>query len=311
MPELPEVEVIKLGLQKKIIGLKITKIQVLSPKSFIGNPNKAQGKKVLNIWRKAKYLGMELTGNTSLLFHLKMTGQVIYDDGNPSTPSIPLRIGQLRAGRFIGGHPTEDMVGPLPNPHTRVIFGFSDGSHLYFNDQRRFGWIRVSDKAPASPAKRGEQVTSNKLFKSLGPEPLEKEFSWQILKENLLKHKSMPIKVALMDQSVVSGVGNIYANEACFAAKIDPRIKVGDLGDREFKKLHQGVIRVIKEGIKQGGSTRAHFVDAEGHKGYFLDYAYVYGRDKHKCKVCSTDIKKIQLGGRGTYFCPKCQKGVE
>jgi len=107
---------------------------------------------------------------------------------------------------------------------------------------------------------------------------------------------------------VVSGVGNIYANEACFSAKLDPRKKVGDLGDREFKAIHKGVIRVIKDGIKYGGSTRAHFVDAEGHKGYFLDYAYVYGRDKHPCKVCGTDIKKIQLGGRGTYFCPSCQK---
>ena len=293
MPELPEVETIRLGLQKKIIGLKITKIQVLSPKSFQNEKGQPcdytqglRGRKVLNIWRKAKYLGMDLTGNINLIFHLKMTGQLIWEGYS----------------RFIGGHPTEDMIGPLPNSHTRVIFSFSDGSHLYFNDQRRFGWIKVNDKA---------QVTNNKLFKSLGPEPLEKEFSWEILKQNLLRHKSMPVKVAIMDQSVVSGVGNIYANEACFAAKIDPRTKVGDLKNEGFKKLHQGVIRVIKEGIKQGGSTRAHFVDAEGHKGYFLDYAYVYGRDKHKCKVCSTNIKKIQLGGRGTYFCPKCQKGVE
>src|SRR3989338_4934033 len=99
------------------------------------------------------------------------------------------------------------MVGPMPNAHTRVIFEFSDGSKLYFNDQRRFGWIRVSDKI---------QDTSNKLFEKLGPEPLEKNFTWQILKSNLLHHKSQPVKVALMDQSVVSGVGNIYSNEACF-----------------------------------------------------------------------------------------------
>lgn len=284
MPELPEVETIKLGLQKKIIGLEITKTQVNSPKSFIGNPNLVQGKKVLNIWRKAKILGVDLDSIT-LLFHLKMTGQLIYDDGK----------------RFIGGHPTSDMRDQMPNPHTRVIFSFFGGSHLYFNDQRRFGWIRIVDSG---------QVTGDSFLKNLGPEPLEKEFSWEILKKNLLRHKSMPIKVALMDQTVVSGIGNIYSNETCFNAKIDPRTKVGALADKQFKSLHQGMIKSLKDGIKHGGSSRAHFVDSEGHKGYFLDYAYVYGRDKHPCKVCKTEIKKIQLGGRGTYFCPKCQLGV-
>lgn len=305
MPELPEVETIKLGLQKRLVGKTLKKIQILSAKSFIGNPNKVEGGRVGDIWRRAKMLGIELDNKDSghgsttltagarmtLLFHLKMSGQLIYEDGNPST--------SLRAGRFIGGHPTEDMVGPMPNTHTRVIFSFSDGSHLYFNDQRKFGWIKISEKG---------KVQSEKSLINLGPEPLEKEFTWEVLKQNLLKHKSMPVKVALMDQSVVSGVGNIYSNEACFAAKLDPRKKVGELEDREFKAIHKGVIRVIKEGIKFGGSTRAHFVDSEGHKGYFLDYAYVYGRDKHPCKVCKTEIRKIQLGGRGTYFCPQCQK---
>lgn len=285
MPELPEVETIKLGLQKRIIGLKITKIQILSPKSFIGNPNLAQGQKVLKVWRKAKILGLDLD-KTTLLIHLKMTGQLIYENGK----------------RFIGGHPTEDMVGPLPNLHTRVIFSFSDGSHLYFNDQRRFGWVKAIDNG---------QLTMDNSLKNLGPEPLEKGFSWQILKSNLLNHKSQPVKVAIMDQSVVSGVGNIYANEACFLAKIDPRVKVFTLTDTQFQSLYRGVVKALRDGIKHGGSTRAHFVDAEGHKGYFLDYAFVYGRDRHKCKVCKTNIRKIQLGGRGTYFCPKCQKSVE
>lgn len=282
MPELPEVETIKLGLQKKIVGLKISKIQILSPKSFIGNPNLAQGKKVLKIERRAKLLMVDLDSVT-LLFHLKMSGQLIYDNGK----------------RFIGGHPTLDMRDEMPNTHTRVVFSFSDGSHLYFNDQRRFGWIKVVDNG---------QLTMDNLLKNLGPEPLEKGFTWQILKQNLLRHKNMPVKVALMDQKVVAGVGNIYANEACFNAKIDPRTKVVELSDEQFKKLHNGVVKSLSDGIKHGGSTRAHFVDSEGHKGYFLDYAFVYGKDKHACKVCKTEIKKIQLGGRGTYYCPKCQK---
>ncbi len=283
MPELPEVETIKLVLQRKIIGLTIKKIQILSAKSFIGNPNLAEGHKVLKIERFAKILGIELDSGQArmtLLIHLKMTGQLIYEDNS----------------RFVGGHPTEDMMGKMPNSHTRVIFSFSDGSHLYFNDQRRFGWVKVT-----------QGVILNEV-KDLGPEPLEKDFTWQILKNNLLKHKSMPVKVALMDQSVVSGVGNIYSNEACFNAKIDPRTKVSNLSDLQFKSLYQGVQKALKEGIAHGGSTRAHFRDPEGHKGYFLDYAFVYGLDKHPCKVCGTEIKKVSLGGRGTYYCPQCQK---
>lgn len=284
MPELPEVEIIKLGLQKKIIGLKISKIQINSPKSFIGNPNLAQGQKVLKIERKAKLLIIELDG-ISLLIHLKMSGQLIYDNGK----------------RFIGGHPTPDMKGKMPNSHTRVIFSYSDGSHLYFNDQRRFGWIRVIEN--------GKWKIEN-LFEKLGPEPLEKDFTWEILKQNLLKHRSMPVKVAIMDQTVVSGVGNIYANEACFDAKLDPRTKVIDMNDGQFKMLYRGILKSLQDGIKYGGSSRAHFVDPEGKKGYFLDYAKVYMKNGRPCPRCKTEIKKFQLGGRGTYFCPNCQKAL-
>lgn len=275
MPELPEVEVIKLGLEKKIIGLRIQKIQILSPKTFLGNRDLAEGKIVLKIWRRAKILGMDLDEIT-LLFHLKMSGQLIYESDK----------------RFVGGHPTEDMLGQMPNPHTRVIFTFSDGSHLYFNDQRKFGWIKISDEP----------------LKNLGPEPLEKGFTWEILKQNLLKHKNWAIKVAIMDQSAVAGVGNIYANEACFLAKIDPKKKVAELTDQEFRRLYQGIIKSLQAGIKHGGSTRVHFVDAEGRRGYFLDYANVYGKEGYPCKNCPGKVKKITLGGRGTFFCPGCQK---
>ena len=214
-----------------------------------------------------------------------MTGQVILQG--------------LSKHRFIGGHPTPDMTNQMPNSHTRVIFKFSDGTNLFFNDQRRFGWIRVVET---------KTLKENTMLKSLGPEPLEKEFTWQILKQNLLRHKNMVVKVAMMDQKVVSGMGNIYASEACFNAKINLQIKVFKLSDAQFKKLHHGMIKSLQDGIKYGGSTRTHFVDAKGRKGYFLDYAFVYGKDKKPCKVCSTEIKKITLGGRGTYFCPQCQK---
>lgn len=298
MPELPEVETIKLGLQKKIIGLKIKKIEVRSPKSFLDREGKPfdyaqglRGRKVLNLWRRAKILGLELGGSqktedgrrTTLLFHLKMTGQLIYEDGQ----------------RLIGGHPTSDMAGPMPSKHTRVIFEFSNGGKLYFNDQRKFGWVKVISF---------RSWAMSRELKELGPEPLEKDFTWEVLKNNLLRHKSQPVKVTIMDQKVVSGVGNIYANEACFNAGIDPRTKVAALDDEHFKKLYQGIIKSLQDGIKHGGSTRAHFVDPEGRKGYFLDYAYVYGKEGQKCKKCGAVIKKITLGGRGTYLCPICQK---
>ncbi len=282
MPELPEVEIIKLGLQRKIVGLKIKKIEVITPKSFIGKPKDIEDKKVIKMWRRAKILAIELNG-IAVLFHLKMTGQLVW-------------VGDEK---FIGGHPTPDMIGELPNKSTRVIFTFNNGSKLYFNDQRRFGWVRIVNI---------EQSAVNSLFKKLGPEPLEKDFTREILKNKLLKHKSQAVKVALLDQTVVSGLGNIYANEACFEAKIDPRKKVGELSDNEFKSLHRGVRKALREGIAHGGSTRAHFVDPEGHKGYFLDYAKVYGKDKYPCKICGEIIQKIQLKGRGTYFCSSCQK---
>ena len=290
MPELPEVETIKLGLQRKIIGLTVKDVEVLSSKSLLGNSKTVPGKKVLEIRRFSKLLSIDLTSGISLAIHLKMTGQLIFD------PSTSLRA----SNRFIGGHPTPDMRDQMPNRATRVIFTFNDNSRLYFNDQRRFGYIKVIAT---------KKVELEKYIAGLGPEPLEKGFTWEILKSNLLKHKSQPVKVALMDQTVVSGVGNIYANEACFDANLDPRTKVQDLDDKQIKKLHSGIIKALQEGIKHGGSTRAHFVDPEGHKGYFLDYAFVYGRDKHPCKICGTVIKKVQLGGRGTYFCPTCQKG--
>lgn len=283
MPELPEVETIRLGLQRKIVGLTIKKVELVTPKSFTGDPRVLANKKITKIWRKAKILGIDLDLTISLLFHLKMTGQLIH-------------VGDQR---FIGGHPTLDMVGPLPNKSTRVIFTFNDDSQLYFNDQRRFGWVRISDK---------EKVKSEKFLVSLGPEPLEKDFTWEVLKKNLLRHKSMPIKVAILDQSVVSGIGNIYASEACFNAKLNPETKVSDMSEKQFQALHTGIIQSLRDGIKYGGSTRTHFVDADGRKGYFLDYAKVYWRDKHPCKVCGTEIKKVQLRGRGTYFCPACQK---
>lgn len=289
MPELPEVETIKISLSKKIIGLQISNIEILNPKTFQGDSKLLLNQNIINVWRKGKGLGIDLDNGYALLFHLKMSGQVIFKPKNQKGDEES----------FIGGHPTHDMQGELPNKSTRVIFNLNNGSKVFFNDQRKFGWIKVLDK---------ESLAKDKFLNSLGPEPLEQSYSWQQLKNNLLKHKKTPIKVALLDQSVVSGVGNIYACEACFNAKIDPQTKVAMLDDRQFQEIHRAIIEALEDGIKYGGSTKTHFVDSDGKKGLFLDYAKVYNRDKKPCLICKTEIKKIKLGGRGTFYCPNCQK---
>ncbi len=284
MPELPEVETIRLGLQKKIIGLKIKSIEILNPKTFQGDAQSVLNAEVLKTWRAAKMLGIDLENGKSLLFHLKMSGQVIYEDGK----SI-----------FAGGHPTLDMKDAMPNKSTRVEFTFSDGSKMYFNDQRKFGWVKVVNTS---------ELSQNTFYKGLGPEPLDKSFTPEVLKDRIQRHKTWPVKVVIMDQSTIAGIGNIYAAEACFDAKLDPRVKVSEMTAEDVIELHKGIIRSLNDGIKYGGSSRANFVNAEGEKGLFLDYAFVYGRKGEPCKKCASPIEKIELAGRGTYYCPNCQK---
>lgn len=299
MPELPEVETIRRSLEKRVIGRVIEEIYLLNPTSFHGDPLHARSQKILKVIRKAKVLGIELTQDFTLLIHLKMSGQVIFKKQVGKVSDVSKVSGVSKGESFIGGHPTKDMAGEMPNKSTRVIFRLDDGSQIFFNDQRKFGWVKLI---------HSEDMKLNKFLNSLGPEPLEEGFTWEILKKNLLKHKKSPVKVNLLDQSVVSGIGNIYACEACFLAGVDPRIKVADLTDAQFKKLYSGIIESLKNGIKYGGSSKTHFVDAEGKKGLFLDYAFVYGRDKKPCKKCGTLIEKIKLGGRGTFFCQVCQR---
>ncbi len=314
MPELPEVETIKLGLSKKLPGLKIKSVEVLNLKSFQPfdsfddtqdkSAQSLRGKKILSVFRRAKILGINLENNLTLLIHLKMSGQLILQGDRSQAIGSEAQARRGTGDRLIGGHPTQDMVDEMPNRSTRVILHLTRDDKratkytLFFNDQRKFGWIKLINS---------DQLTDNNYFKNLGPEPLEKDFTLKIFKERLQKRKSLPIKVAIMDQQIISGVGNIYASEACFNAKLDPRIKVKDLTDQQYKMLHQGVIKALKDGVKYGGSTRTHFVSDEGKKGYFLDYAYVYWKNGQQCKKCKTIIEKITLAGRGTYFCPTCQ----
>lgn len=281
MPELPEVETIKLFLEKNIVSKKVKSVEIINPKSFLGEAQLIVGQIIKSVERRAKVLRIQFM-EYELLIHLKMSGQMIL-------------IGKEKN---IGGHPTKDMFGDLPNRSTRVIFNLSDGATLYFNDQRKFGWIKLRDL---------NSEIGDKFLDKLGPEPLEKDFNWQELKKNLLRRKKTPIKVALLDQEIVAGVGNIYACEACFIAGIDPRTRNEDMEDSEFKRVCEGVLEALESGVKYGGSSKTHFADPVGKKGLFLEYAFVYGREELPCKKCGTLIEKIKLGGRGTFYCPKCQ----
>lgn len=287
MPELPEVETIRLGLHDKLIGQVLQEIEILNMKTFSGNPRDLFGQKVLKVWRKAKVLGIDMSKGLTLIFHLKMTGQLIYDGKQ----------------RLSGGHPTQDMRDQMPNKSTRVIFTFIDEprrlvNKVYFNDQRKFGWVKVIPTL---------ELVNHAFLAGLGPEPLDKSFTHEVLTQCLIKHLNWPVKLALMDQQTIAGVGNIYASEACFMAGVDPRRKINSLSKNELKKLHYGIVKSLQDGVKYGGSSRSHYVNSDGQKGSFLDYAFVYNRDKQPCKKCRTIIAKTTLGGRGTFYCPKCQ----
>ncbi|MEK7188706.1 MAG: bifunctional DNA-formamidopyrimidine glycosylase/DNA-(apurinic or apyrimidinic site) lyase [Patescibacteria group bacterium] len=305
MPELPEIETIKLQLQKVLIGQKLIRVQVLSPKSVQGNIKLLEGQQVEGIRRKAKVLLIDFSKNLTAAFHFKMTGQLVYNGVGGPARNASIRV--------AGGHPTEDFVGKLPSAHTRVIFDFDHGppagrqGALYFNDQRLFGWVIVDTSA---------KIETLKFLQKLGPEPhVTKSSSGQAfltldLFKKILSKSRRPIKVVIMDQEVISGVGNIYANDALWEARINPRTPASQLDSKTSRQLYDAILKVLREGIKYGGATAADakYVDLRGLGGHYQDHFRVYDRENLPCHNCGTKVEKFVLGGRGTYFCPACQR---
>ena len=278
MPELPEVETIRRGLRGFILRKKITGIKVLCEKSFIGEPVLG---KVKEIRRFGKALIIDLDNGMSLMIHLRMTGQLIYDGKE----------------RYAGGHPSENFVVDLPNKQTRVILEFDDGV-LYFNDQRKFGFIKVI---------KTDEVENEAFVKKLAKEPWA--MTAKELYEKLQRHAKSPVKAVILDQTVIAGVGNIYADEALYRAKIHPAEKAGNLSLKKTSDLLEAIKAVMEKSIDSGGSTMQNYVKADGTRGNYLDlFAKVYHYDGKPCERCGTEIKKIKVAGRGTHFCPKCQK---
>jgi formamidopyrimidine-DNA glycosylase len=288
MPELPEVETVCIGLNRLLSGLVFKSVDVLNSKSFIQEAGFKKsfliGASVLGVKRRAKVILIALSNRYSLVIHLKMTGQLVF---------------QGQTVRFGAGHPTDSLVGQLPDKSTRIIFSFVDGSRLFFNDQRKFGWIRLLPTL---------EIPNINFIQKLGPEPLEPEFTWQIFKHQLQRRVKSNIKAVLLDQTVIAGVGNIYADESLWEAKIHPETLVNQLTDKHIQTLQLSLVKILQIGIDKGGSTDRNYVDAEGRKGSYLQFAKVFRRNGQACPRCGTEIIKIRVAGRGTHLCPHCQK---
>jgi formamidopyrimidine-DNA glycosylase len=284
MPELPEVETIRKQLGRVLVGQRIKKVEVKREKSFKGSVKQVVGKKIIGIGRKAKLLVMGLSGRLNLLIHLKMTGQLVY---------------QRQGGRrVIGGHPTRDWVGELPSKHTRVIFELDKG-RLFFNDMRVFGWVKVVDRTELE-----------KELEKYGPDVIDKGLGEDKFFE-LLQKSGRAVKLVIMDQSKMGGVGNIYANEGLWCAQVKPQRVAKELDKKEASRLLECLRQVVEQGIKYGGATASddNYVNALGLGGKYQEHFLVYEQEGKKCqrRGCQGRVKKVKLGGRGTYFCPKCQ----
>jgi formamidopyrimidine-DNA glycosylase len=288
MPELPEVETIRAGLAELLPGRVVKDVWYDWDKSFPNAPADVArflvGSKVEKVRRRAKVLIIELSGGWALIIHLKMTGQLVF-------------VGKEQ--RFGAGHPNKDLISDLPAKSTHVVIDFTDGSQLFFNDQRKFGWMRLM---PAL------EIPEIDFFKKVGPEPLDDDFTVDRFIERLMRRKNSNIKAVLLDQTVVAGIGNIYADESLWSAKIHPLSPVADIPKAKLVLLYNAIRDVLNLSIQKGGSTDKNYVDAEGKKGSYLAFANVFRREGQPCPRCGTPIEKIRVAGRGTHICPHCQK---
>lgn len=280
MPELPEVELIRRGLAKRLINDTITEIRINVPKMFRGDPNQILHTPITDVRRIAKIIIIDFANGQSLLVHLKMTGQLIYIKQNDIA---------------IGGHPEKVYQQPLPHKHTHLIYHLKDKARLYYNDLRKFGWHWI--------------VPTVKIRERLGREFAgidisSPAFTLTFLQNFLKSRPNRPIKEVILEQRSMAGLGNIYAAEALWRAKVRPDRQVKSLDDNEIQALYTGIIEVVDLSLKHGGSTFNSYVDSAGQPGDFLKYAEVYGKSKDSLEH---DIQRIKQAGRTTHFCPICQ----
>lgn len=297
MPELPEVETIRRGLQKRIVSKKIIGIEIRVSKNFVGDKEIVLGQRVVDVVRRAKVVAIKLENNNNLLFHLKMTGQLVFRQSSVAgSQSINHKL--QTADQFAGGHPDHNWHAKLPNNTTATVFTFNDESKLFFNDLRKFGWCKIlsNDKL--------QQIFDDEY----GPEPFDPKFNAEYLMLTASKIPNRKFKQFLLDQSIIAGIGNIYADEIAFDVSIMPDRKVKDISLSEWKKIVESTRKILELAISHGGTTDSDYVNADGEKGGMQDYLKVYRKTGLLCPGdCGGVIKRMSIGGRGTHFCPKCQ----
>lgn len=287
MPELPEVETVRRGLANLIIGKVVSGEVHDTEKGFPNAPDDVKhfliGATITDVRRRAKVLMIDLSTEYSLLIHLKMTGQLVF-------------VGEIRFG---AGHPNDSLIHDLPDKSTRVTVSFNDGTKLFFNDQRKFGWMRLLPTI---------EIPNISFMQNVGPEPLSADFTANDFIQRLARRPKTNIKAALLDQSVVAGIGNIYADESLWGAKIHPKRLVSSLTKKEMTTLYTEMRAVMNLAVEEGGSSNHTYVNAEGKKGSYMNFARVFRREGLACPRCGTTIEKLRVAGRGTHICPYCQK---
>ena len=276
MPEMPEVEIIRQHLDRKLAGKKIRDIEILLPRQ-LKQPESPEAFKAMccglaveSMERKGKYLLMRLEGEIRVLFHLRMTGSLVF----------------VEAGA------------DYENAYTRAVFYLEDGSRLCFADIRTFGVIC---------GLRPGELESVKGLAEMGPEPLSEAFTAEYL-YGAAQRTRMPIKNLLLDQRKIGGIGNIYADEALFLARLHPLRPSSSLSLEECQSLCAAVNQVIEAGIRDGGTTFRDYRNGAGGKGSHQEHLYVYHRQGQPCRECGVLIEYLKVGGRGTHICPMCQR---
>jgi len=307
MPELPEVENLRYGLKKTIVGQKIKKVIVNKPKLISGKGNvrfasqkktreftrEIPREKFLAVERRAKNLIFKLSHGKIILAHLKMSGQFAYCQRPPLTT-----LSRTVLDKVVGGHPIKLSEKELPNKHTHIIFELEKGT-LYYNDTRMFGYVLYYPSA--------EKFEAENHFGFYGLEPFDKVFTVKYLASALASKKSK-IKTVLMGQKVVVGIGNIYADESLFEARIRPDRSAVSLSAREVKNLYTAILRIMRQAVKVGGSSVATYRMLDMSQGNYAREHKVYGKAGQKCPRCKKPLRKIIIQSRTTIFCPRCQK---
>ena len=283
MPELPEVETVRRGMEPAVVGQKFVRVQVNRPDLRWPFPDRMSerllGARVDRLRRRSKYILCDLDSGETLLIHLGMSGRVLIS-GDP-------------LGQFVRDHPAKEK-------HDHVVFDFENGARVTYNDPRRFG---AMDLLPT------DEIETHPLLAKLGPEPLGNSFNAEAL-GTALKGRNSPIKTVLLDQKTVAGLGNIYVCEALYRAGIDPRRKAKAISQARVAKLTSDIRDVLRSAIESGGSSLKDYRQADGELGYFQHSFDVYDREGQPCHTpsCAGSIRRLVQSGRSTFFCPQCQR---